>query len=63
MPATPVSTESARMALMSTNACAPQDIQVYFAGYPSNMMKKIYTIIKWLHLKQLIPSELLSNRS
>lgn len=30
VPATPVSTESARTALTSTNACALQDIQVCF---------------------------------
>lgn len=34
VPATPVSTENARMELTSTNVCAPQDIQVCFARYP-----------------------------
>lgn len=33
VPATPVSTESARMALTSTNVCAPQDIQVCVVRY------------------------------
>lgn len=37
VPATPVSTECATMALTSTNVCAPQDIQVCFARYPSKV--------------------------